>query len=134
MEERIDREAPPAEAGVLWAATYVLTGLRYPRAITNHLLQGVRAMRESVTWWAIFEEGEEKGKAEGKVEGVRETLLLQGTKRFGPADAATEAALAAITDPTRLRELTVRLLDLGGWQELLPPAPKPRRGRKRPGA
>jgi hypothetical protein len=132
MEERIEREATPGEAGVLWAATYVLMGLRYDRRFTNHLLRGVRAMRESVTWQAIFEEGEEKGKAEGKAEGIRETVLLLGSKRFGPPDAATSAALAALNDPDQLREMTVRLLDMGGWDELLEAVPKPRRGRKRP--
>jgi predicted transposase YdaD len=127
MEARVEREATPAEAAVLWSATFILMGLRYSREFAGQLLRGVRAMRESVTWQMIFEEGEEKGKAEG----VRETLLLLGAKRFGQPDAATEAALAAVSDPAVLRELSARLLDVGGWQELLATVPRPRRRKRR---
>jgi predicted transposase YdaD len=131
MEARVEREATPAEAAVLWSATFILMGLRYSREFAGQLLRGVRAMRESVTWQMIFEEGEEKGKAEGRAEGVREMLLLQGAKRFGPPDAGTGAALAAVSDPDVLRELSSRLLDVGGWQELLAAVPRPRRRKRR---
>ena len=49
IDERLRGEATPEQAGVLWTATYVLMGLRYPQSLTRQVLQGVRAMRESVT-------------------------------------------------------------------------------------
>ena len=44
------------EAGEIWTATYVLMGLRYTAEETETLLQGVRAMTDSVTFQAILEE------------------------------------------------------------------------------
>jgi predicted transposase YdaD len=41
IEERIDQEATTAQAGVLWTATFVLTGLRYPPEFVTQLLQGL---------------------------------------------------------------------------------------------
>jgi hypothetical protein len=133
MEERLAGESPE-QAALLWTATYILMGLRYTREFTGRLLRGVRAMRESVTWQAIFEEGEakgiEEGKAMGEAEGIRKTLRLLGARKFGSPDPATETALAAITDPSELQALGVRLLDVESWQELIPAAPKRRRGRR----
>jgi len=42
---------------MLWTATYVLMGLKYPSAFTEQLLRGVRQMKESVTYQAILAEG-----------------------------------------------------------------------------
>jgi hypothetical protein len=72
MEARISREASPDEAGLLWTTTLVLLGLRCPRETVSRLLQGVRGMRESVTYMAIFEEG--------RVEEARAIVLRMGTK------------------------------------------------------
>src|SRR5712691_5118076 len=44
-------------------------GLRYPRDLTAELLRGVRAMKESVTYQAILEEGREEGREMGREEG-----------------------------------------------------------------
>ncbi len=111
MEARIRQEAPPDEAGLLWTATYVLMGLRYPRSVTEQLLQGVRDMKESVTYQAILEEG--------RAAEARAILLRIGGKRFGPPSAQTRAALDAITTVERLELLTERLLDVESWDELL---------------
>ena len=115
MEERIEQEAPPEEVGPLWTATYVLMGLRHSAALTAQLLQGVRAMKESVTYQAILEEGRE----EGRVEEARAILLRQGQRRFGPPSAAARAALASIPAIERLEALSERLLDAESWEELL---------------
>ncbi len=49
----------------------------------------------------------------------RALLLKLGTKRFGPADAATEAAVNALDDLDHLDRLAVALLDVTTWAELL---------------
>jgi hypothetical protein len=90
-------------------------GLRYPRAFSEQLLKGVRAMKESVTYQAIIEEGE----AIGEVRAARAILLRLGSRRFGPPDARTRTAIDAITSAERLEQLTERILDVENWDELL---------------
>ncbi len=83
-------------------------------------------MRESVTYQAILNAGQ--------VKQAHRILLLLGRQRFGGPNKATRQALEAITDLKQLRRLTLRLLDISSWQELLaPPWPK-RRARKRASA
>ncbi len=65
MEQRIDAEAPD-EAAILWTSAYVLMGLRYSPDFAAQLLKGVRAMKESSTYQAILEEGEELGRVVGE--------------------------------------------------------------------
>jgi predicted transposase YdaD len=115
MERRVSREASPEEAGRLWTATYVLMGLRYRAAMIARLLEGVREMKESVTYQAILQEGRE----EGREEEARAILLRQGTKRFGPPSEAARAALEAISAIERLERLSERLLDVENWEELI---------------
>ncbi|HEX8203516.1 MAG TPA: hypothetical protein VF590_23775 [Isosphaeraceae bacterium] len=119
MDERLGREAAPPDADMLWTATYLLMGLRYTREFTSQLLQGVRGMRESVTYQAILEEGEAKGRAEGRAEEAKRMLLRVGQKRFGPPGAAILAVIEAIAEPERAEALTERALDVSGWEELL---------------
>ncbi len=66
-----------------------------------------------------MEEGKAEGKAEGKVEGARAVLLRQGRKRFGEPDAATVAAVEAISDLARLERMSEAIFDVPGWKELL---------------
>lgn len=119
MEERIEREASPGEAGDLWTATYVLMGLRYQRSLTQRLLKGVRAMKESVTYQAILEEGEAKGRVEGEANEARNLVLKLGRRRFGPPDAATQAKIEAIASVEEMERLAERLLEVENWEELL---------------
>jgi Domain of unknown function (DUF4351) len=111
MDQCLTREAGPGEAATLWTSTYLLMGLRYRPGVAAQLLQGVRAMKESSTYQAILDEG--------RAEGVRKVLMRLGTRRFGPPDAPTRAAIEAITRPSRLERLSERLLDVSSWEELL---------------
>ena len=111
MEERIEREATPAAAAILWTSTYLLMGLRYPRELAVQLVQGVRAMKESSTYQAILEEG--------GVNELRKVLLLLGDQRFGPPDASVRATIAETDDLPRLERWTERLLKAASWAELL---------------
>jgi hypothetical protein len=67
-------------------------------------------MQESNTYLAIIDEGRE--------EGVKRLLLLQGQERFGPPDESIQTRLVGITDFERLEHLGLRLLRVSGWQEL----------------
>jgi predicted transposase YdaD len=131
MKQRLDREARASEAADLWSAAYILMGLRYEWALIQTLLRGVVAMKESVTYQAIIEEGEAKGEAKGKANEARKILLLQGRRRFGEPAAGAVAALDAVTDVQKLEELSVRLLEAMSWQELLGSNGPGRRSRVR---
>jgi hypothetical protein len=64
-------------------------------------------------------EGEAKGRAEGRAEEARSLVLRLAAKRFGPAPSAVEAAIHAISDRERLARISERILDAGGWNDLL---------------
>jgi predicted transposase YdaD len=115
MQARIAREASPDEAATLWTATYLLMGLRYSETFTAQLLQGVRAMKESVTYQAILREGRE----EGQIAAMQRILLRLGEKRLGPCPPSARAAIESIHSVERLETLTERLLDAENWDELL---------------
>jgi len=93
------------------------------------LMEGVANMQESTTYQAILREGRNEGLIEGRNEGLiegrlsgeRQLLVRLGTKRFGPPDTATVAAIEAIRDVNRLESLGERILepDLESWDELL---------------
>ena len=88
-------------------------------------------MKESVTYQAILEEGEEKG----ALAEARKIVLRLGRNRFGPPDARVTAAVEAIADVERLEELGERLLSAASWDELLGlPAPRRPQPRRRPKA
>lgn len=111
----------------LWAATYVMLGLRHSNELAATMLRGVLTMKESVTYQAIVAEGRAEGKAlgmaegkaEGLIEGARKLLLHQGTSRFGPPSKANLAQLTRINDLARLEELGDRIMIVNSWRELL---------------
>jgi hypothetical protein len=111
--ERLERDAPPERVRKLLTSAFVLTGLRVRRDVARQVFRGVRAMKDSDTYLAIMEEGEEQH--------AKAMILRQGQKRFGPADEATTARLSGITDLDRLDALIDRLFDATAtsWQELL---------------
>src|SRR5262249_2089876 len=122
LHNRFREPKAPRRAADVWAATYVLLGLRYSREFAYALFQEVLGMEESVTYQAIVQ----KGREEGRAQEARHILLLQGETKFGPPDARTRGAIEAINDLQRLEELGVRLLSTDSWQELLA-LPRPRR-------
>ena len=93
-------------------------------------------MKESTTYQAIVEEGVEKGLAQGREEGraaLRLAVRDLCEPRLGPADTATLAALEAIADIDRLRDLIRRASSAATWHDLIAPspAPAPRRRKRR---
>ena len=105
-----------------WLLHLELQASRDPDLLLNlpaYNSQGVHGMKESVTYQSIVEEGEVKGRAEGKVEARQEVLLQLGRKQFGIPDPASETSLRGITDPDRLTRLIDALFDVSSWEELL---------------
>ena len=118
----------PGQAAELWSATYILMGLRYEQALIQPLLQGVLAMKESVTYQAILQEG----RAEGKSEEARRMLLLFGRDTLGEPSAAAQAALDTVTDVNHLEELAQHIHRATSWDELRGLAsPEPRSPRRK---
>jgi predicted transposase YdaD len=137
-----------AKVNKLWAATYILLGLRYSADLAGELLRGVVSMKESTTYQAILREGWEEGKQQGLQQGLQEglqqgreqgtvaeakrLLLLLGENRFGPPDARTKAAVESIADVQRLEELIVLVQNVDGWHALLGlPRSRRRNGMRR---
>jgi predicted transposase YdaD len=124
-EEELRRVATPILAALhdpanqdereLKAAFYFLVGRQFTEKLAEELFQGDRAMRESVTYQAVLDEGWRKG----RVDEVRDLVLRQGTKQFGSPGEAVETRLMAETDRERLEELFDRLFSATGWDELL---------------
>lgn len=111
LRERIHSEAPPAEAAKLVTSAFVLTGLRWDRNRAVQWFQGESAMIESDTYLYILEQGEAKA--------LRNVLLVQGRERFGEADANVRLSVESITDLERLKRMSIKLLQVSSWQELL---------------
>lgn len=68
-------------------------------------------MKESVTYQAIVEKGEIKGR--------KENLLIIGNKRFGSPEKRIAEAIEMIEDHPRLNRMIERSLDVSSWDELI---------------
>jgi predicted transposase YdaD len=127
MGQRLSSRRGRRQAVVVWAAAYLLLGLRYSPALAAQLFRGVVSMKESSTYQAILEEG----RGEGAVAEAKKVLRLQGDDAFGPPNARTAAAIERLDDLTRLEELLKRVRTAASWQELFgQPAPGRRSGRR----
>jgi len=115
MDARLRQESGAGDAAKLWAATYILLGLRYPAEFGAKLLQGVSAMRESSTYQAILQEGRE----EGRLRVAREWLLKLGSNRFGEPDARGRETIEEAASIEQLDQWRERLLIVESWEELL---------------
>lgn len=119
VRQRLERVRERELAQDVWAAIYVLLGLRYSRDFAKILLRRVLSMKESVTYQAIIEEG--------GVLASQKLLLLAGKERFGKPDEATVEKIHAIEDAGRLELLMRRAMHVNSWAELLPPTKSRRR-------
>jgi hypothetical protein len=135
MEQRLSGRRGRRQAQVIWAAAYILLGLRYSPALAAQLFRGVVSMKESSTYQAILQEGRDEGMAEGMTQGAvaeaRKLLRVFGDRIFGPPDARTATAIDRIDDLARLEELFGRAPTAGSWQELLGQPTTSRRSRRR---
>jgi predicted transposase YdaD len=123
MQQRLSGPKAPRRAADVWAAAYVLLGLRYSDEFAHALFQEVLGMEQSATYQAI--------RRRERAEEARRFLLLQGETKFGPPDAATRTAIEELSDLGRLEELGVRLLNADSWKEFLPTSVASRKGRRK---
>lgn len=121
MKERPGGPSAVRRAADIWAATYVLLGLRYSNQLADALFEEVLGMEQSTTYQAIIRRG--------RAEEARRVLFLLGESKFGPPDPAARAALEATTDLAQLEALAVRLMTADSWQKLL--ASRRRNGRRK---
>src|SRR5579883_468522 len=125
FRDRLRAAAIPdnVERGLL-GSMFVLCGLRYTPAQIEALYRDLSmTLEDSTTYQLILNKGIKQGEAWGEARGrLAEALALVlrlGAKRFGPAPAAIETALRAITDPDHLERIAERILDANGWDDLL---------------
>lgn len=86
-------DLPPAE---LSAIAYVLGGHRFDRHLLHSYLRSA-AMKDSVTYQEIIQEGREQGYSQGLAEGIVETILELAELRLGPLVSDLEARLETLT-------------------------------------
>lgn len=124
MRERLRGPKAPPKAADVWAAAYVLLGLRYSDEFAQSLIEEVLSMEESTTYQAIVRRG--------RVEEARRNVLMIGEVKFGPPDDSARSAVEAINDLDRLEELLLLQVSAASWEELLAtPAPRRRNSRRR---
>ncbi len=104
-------EATLGDARQIMTETFFLTGARVSREAVLRLYSGVRLVVESTSYDYVLDQG--------RIDALRETLLVVGRERFGTADEATQAAVTSLTDLDRLRRMAARLVRVNSWQELL---------------
>ena len=68
-------------------------------------------MRESDTYLAILDEGQEKA--------TRTAILLVGEERLGVPSASVKGQLSNVTDLDRLQRMVRRAAKAASWQEIL---------------
>ena len=120
MGKRLETRRARRRAEVVWAAAYLLLGLRFSPGLAAQLFRGFVSMKESSTYQAILEEG----RAEGAVAEAKRVLRFLGDDAFGPPDSRTATAIERLDDLPRLEELLRRVRTAAGWRELLGrPAP-----------
>jgi predicted transposase YdaD len=112
--QRIDAQAPPQEHSNLLAVTQVFAGLRYNDPKLLALLGGRQAMLESPVLQELMTERE--------VETRQNDILSFLAERFGSLPEELVAAVKAIQEPARLRELikwTAQSSDLHAFRSRL---------------
>jgi predicted transposase YdaD len=130
IEKRLSGRRGRAQAQVVWAAAYVLLGLRYSPDLSARLFRGVVSMKESSTYRAILAEGREEGREEGAVIEARKLLRLLGDAPFGKPDTRTIALIDGIDDLDKLEELATRVRTATSWEEVFNP-PTRRKGKRK---
>src|SRR5438445_13300956 len=84
IEQRLRSRRARRQAQVVWAAAYIVLGLRYSPALAAQLFRGVVSMKESSTYQAILAEGRAEGEVRGAVAEATKVLRLLGGESPGP--------------------------------------------------
>lgn len=110
IKDRLQAEAPPADAAKLMTAAYVLTGVRVSQDEVNRLYRGIRMLEESTSLQYLLQLG--------ALRHGRKLLLRQGRVKLGEPDTAATARIEAIEELDELDRLSERLLFVNSWAEL----------------
>jgi predicted transposase YdaD len=135
LRDRIHSRADRPLSAKLWAASYVLMGLRYDEAVIDSVLSGVMQMEESVTYQAILrrglqdglqqglqqglEKGIRNGIREGTIQEARRFFLAMAEQKLGRPGSSVLAKVSRIDDVVHLEALGKRLFSVATWDELL---------------
>ncbi len=128
LEQRyIEEQIPDAVQSFLLTSGFILSGLRYTKAEIRAAFKGVSAMKESVAYEAILEEGEERGEIRGEIRGVKlgeiksrqEDILAVLEGRFGFLTAELVDAILAITESQRLKALVLQAATIDSLDQLV---------------
>ncbi len=118
IEGRLSEPEARAYSNLIWSATDLVMGLRYPPDVVHHLLRGIMGIEESTTYQEILQKGEARGITRGALDEARKMLLKQGKERFGRPDNQVKAALAGLVELDEVERLLVKLLRVSTWEEL----------------
>jgi len=108
---------PDVPAGLranLAEAVYNLGGLRFGEDVLGDLYRRMQMedlMQHSTTYQGTLRKG--------RLSEARDTILRQGTKRFGEPPAQLASSLQGITALDRLHALMDRISEVNSWDELL---------------
>lgn len=119
---KLRAEASEADAREIWAATFIMSGLRHDLLLVERLMKGEWNMgweENSVTYQAILAQGEAKGQIAGRIREAKALLLRLGTRRFESPPMAISDQIQRIDDLPRLEALIERTIDASSWEELL---------------
>ena len=117
--DRIRHEANVETGDRLMTAIGFLLQLRNETMTAEELIRKVPNILKLGPFRTLLEEAYAKGYAEGYAEGIRRTILVQGRKKFVQPTAEQTSVLSATTDLDWLESLSVNLLDVTTWEELL---------------
>ncbi len=117
IADRLTREAGRSEGDALRLCLFELLGLRYDDEGVVFWRDLMATLDFSKTYLAGMLRNE--GRTEGKAEGRRETLIEQGTEKFGPPLPEVRATIESLTDEGELRRLLSRVLHVESWADLL---------------
>jgi predicted transposase YdaD len=101
----------------LMASAAIFAGLKLDVAVINQILRQ-DAMKGSVIYDQIFQEGEARGEARGEVRGKRDLLVKLLTQRVGVLSVEMLGQIEGLS-LERVEELGVALLDFGSVDDLV---------------
>ena len=110
IAERVQAEAPQVAADIV-LSSFIMASMHVSRDVIQKIYRGVFAMRESVAYDII--------KEEGAVGQMHEVIIHQGSSLFGTPTPGQESQLEAIENLPRLNRLSLRLLKVKSWDALL---------------
>lgn len=106
------KAVPPDHAARVVIAALILAGMHTDRDSLQFVVQRLQTMEERNAAIELFEEW-------GAIKHGKKTILLMGKEKFGDPTPEQEQNLRSIEELARLDRLSVRLLKVDSWDELL---------------